>query len=285
MKFAVLGDIHGNLKNLKKIRDELKLVDAIFVTGDIAGTISLKHIIKSIIHSKKISRNAYAELVYTKYREEFTNYQLKTTKKTLDFFIDIQKPVFVTHGNVELPEVREMLKNYSVDHPLFYYLGNKIIEYNGLIIVGYGYCTPATYREPLQTPGEKTITEIKADLITLSEEIRKTRKGGEKRLIGLFHEPPKGTNLDYIEKEDLHGGSQIHLEHISQIKYDYVFVGHIHESPGLIKKNSAVWLNPGPMVSGNWAKIELNSNTIEFFEIKRLISIKKWIYTLREIFK
>ena len=71
MRISIIGDIHGSILNLKRIIPKLKKSEIIFVTGDITGTISYPLVIKSILKSRRISREKYAELVYNDYISEF----------------------------------------------------------------------------------------------------------------------------------------------------------------------------------------------------------------------
>ncbi len=284
MKFSVIGDLHGSIANLRYIKRKIRKTDALFITGDIAGTLSYRLILKSILKSKKISREKYAELVYDKYLVEFTEFQKKSVRRIFKILSKINIPIFYTHGNSDAEEVIVLFKSYSETNPLFYYLGNSICKHKKLIVVGYGFCSPAEYRTPFQTPGEKEKDEISEDLLILETKILKYEKNKDDLLIGLFHEPPKGTKLDYITQKSTHSGSELIEKHIHSIQYDYFFAGHIHESQDYDFRKSVVLVNPGPLVNRKWAIVDIDKKSVSLKKIPILLSMRDFIYRSRETF-
>lgn len=283
MRFAILGDIHGCFSNLKRIISQLRKCDAVFIVGDITGTLSYSLIIKSIIKNKKISREKYAELVYGEEREKFARFQIKTATKFIKIILKLNKPVFFTHGNSEVKEIRDYFINISKESNKIFYLGEDVISYKDWIVVGYGYCSPAKYREPFQTPGEKTENMIRADLSNLVEKIKLLVAAGKKKKIGIFHEPPNETTLDYITEKKIHGGSHLIKDHIKETNYNLVFAGHIHESQAFDRIEDTLLVNPGPLVNGEWAI--LDNEEVIFHKIKIPFSLKGLIYRSREKYK
>ena len=114
---------------------------------------------------------------------------------------------------------------------------------------------------------EKEEKEILKDLTRLEDEIITHSDSNNYSLVGLFHEPPFGTKLDFIPHKS-HVGSELILNHISKIQYDYVFSGHIHESQGFEKTDNRILLNSGPLINGEWASVDSNTKNVE---LKRLI--------------
>jgi Icc-related predicted phosphoesterase len=170
---AVIGDIHGASNYLSRLVPKIKQSKALFVTGDITGTVSFSLIIKSMLETKTISREKYTDLVYGKYREKFVKFQKKSAAKFLKLVLKLDYPVFFTHGNSETEDVREFFTSQSRDNDNLYYLGNSVVKYDEWLITGYGYCSPAVYRKALQTPGEKEDTEIIKELHTLEAKLLK----------------------------------------------------------------------------------------------------------------
>lgn len=285
MKYAIIGDLHGCVINLKRILRKLKKCDIIFITGDITGTISYSLVMKSIIKNKKISREKYTELVYTKNLDNFTRFQLKTAKKIFKLLEKLNKPVFFTHGNSDTERAREFFEKISIEKPNLFYVGNKIKILDKLKVVGYGFCAPAEYRTPLQTPGEKEEDEIKNDLQILEQLFHSIPTSEEQIIIGLFHEPPRETNLDYIPKKSYHGGSRLIKEHIDNIPYSYIFVGHIHESQNQDTIGSTLAVNPGALVDRRYAVLNLEDNIISFERLFFPLSLKELIYRTRSVFE
>ncbi|MCE7741489.1 MAG: hypothetical protein GOP50_03435 [Candidatus Heimdallarchaeota archaeon] len=285
MKYAILGDLHGCINNLKRIRKKLKQCEAIFITGDITGTISYPLVFKSVLKSGKVSRERYTELVYSDYLDSFATFQIRNAKKILKILEKLDKPVFFTHGNSETGRVREYFEKIAEERSNLFYLGNSIETYKNLIVIGYGFCSPADYRTPLQTPGEKEIEEIEVDLTSLEKQFNALQHKEEDSIIGIFHEPPHNTKLDYIPNKSTHGGSNTIKDHISRIPYDFVFTGHIHESQNFEKLNSTLAINPGALVNRNYAIVNLEDSKVSFKKIHFPLSIKGLIYHTRTVFE
>ena len=258
---------------------------ALFVTGDIAGTVSYPLILKSIIKSRRISSEKYVELVYGLYIHQFTEFQIKTAEKIFEILSKVNIPVFFTHGNSDTKGVREKLKLLAEENPLFFYVGNSVIEYDNWVVVGYGFCSPANYRIPFQTPGEKKKDDIREDLSKLEIKIKNLEAKNNHIILGLFHEPPKDSTLDYIPNQSAHGGSELIRDHISKIHYNYVFAGHVHESQNYEYSNNQLLLNPGALVEGKWAIIDIKTREVELHKLLRRLSFGNLIYKTRHIFK
>ena len=285
MKYAIFGDLHGSIINLKRIRRKLKQCQAIFITGDITGTISYPLVIRSILISKKISRERYTELVYTKYLEKFTRFQIRTAKRIFRILEKLEKPVFFTHGNSDTEDVRGFFEEIAKKKANLFYIGNQITIFGKLRVIGYGFCSPAEYRTPLQTPGEKEENIIISDLKLLEQQALSNPITEDQFTIGLFHESPKNTKLDYIPRKSSHGGSVPIKTHISNVPYDFVFTGHIHESQNQDVINDAVVINPGALVDRRYVILNLKDNKVLFKRLIIPLSLKEFIYRTRSVFK
>ena len=270
---------------LKKLIPKLKKVDIIFIAGDIVGTLSYSLILKSIVRNRKISRERYAEDVYGKYLKEFTRFQLSSARRFFKIISQIEKPIFFTHGNSEVAEIREFYSTESETFSNIFYLGNNIYVFDTWVVVGYGFCTPADYRTPFQTPGEKTSEEITKDLAELEMKLLNYSKADEYVTVGLFHEPPLDTKLDYIPYKSSHGGSKEIGDHINKAGYNYVFAGHIHESPNYEISKDSIMINPGSLVNRRWASLEHLERKVKLNRIKAPLSIKGLIYNSRPIYE
>ena len=281
MKFSIIGDLHGSTIYLRYLKRKLSKTDAIFITGDIAGTLSYRLILKSIIQSRKISREKYAELVYGKYLTKFAKFQKKTANKILKILSKTKIPIYFTHGNSDSEAVLEFFREYSENSNMFHYLGNSTVKHSNLIIAGYGYCSPAEYRTPFQTPGEKDTEEIIQDLSNIEEEIKKYSRDDDFIKVGLFHEPPFNTNLDYISYKSSHGGSKEISNHIRNSNYQYVISGHIHESPSYMISKESIMINPGSLVNRRWAELKHLERSVKLKRLKIPSSVKGFIYNSR----
>ena len=285
MTVAVIGDIHGSLNNLSRLIPKIKQAKALFVTGDITGTVSYTLIIKSILETKTISREKYTDLVYGKYREKFVKFQIKSAAKFLKLVLKLDFPVFFTHGNSETEDVREFFTLQSKDNDNLYYLENSVVKHDEWIISGYGYCSPVVYRKALQTPGEKEDSEIIKDLQTLETRLLNINSISNFTKFALFHEPPFNTKADYLPFLKTHGGSNNILSHINRVKYDYVFAGHIHESQGYEIREESLIMNPGALVNAQWCALKLKEKTVQCNKLVSLFNLKNFIYNTRNHFQ
>jgi len=282
---AVIGDIHGSLNNLRRLIPKIKHVKALFVTGDITGTISYPLILKSILETKTISREKYTDLVYGKYRNRFVKFQIESAAKFLKQILKLDCPVFFTHGNSETEEVKGFFSSQSKENDNLYYLENTVVKHDEWIITGYGYCSPAVYRKALQTPGEKEDKEIIKDLQALETKLLNINSDTNLTKFALFHEPPFNTKADYLPFQKTHGGNKIILSHINSVKYDYVFAGHIHESQGHETREGTLIMNPGALVNAQWATLKLKEKTVQCNKLKSFFNLKDIIYNTRNHFK
>ncbi|UJG42214.1 MAG: metallophosphoesterase [Candidatus Heimdallarchaeum endolithica] len=284
MKAIVLADIHGSLKLLRKLKKKLEEVDVIFVAGDIAGTIYIPLIFQSIIKYKKISREKYMELVFGKKYSEFVEFQLRSTKKILDFFRALNKPIFFTHGNTDTPEVITYIKQQTKESSNLIFIESKIVEHENLLVLGYGYCQKAEYSS-IQTPTVREISTIRKDLLELKEQALFLKEKNKRKLfIGLFHEPPKNTHVDLIPMRNYHAGNKEIASLIFETSlFDFVFCGHVHEVSTIQIEKSTILINPGPLVNGYFAYVNLFTKKATLCR-KRVLSISNIIYKLRSLF-
>ena len=197
----------------------------------------------------------------------------------------LRAPIFFTHGNSEVPEVLDLYSSLSENYENIFYLGNTVCEYGKWVVAGYGYCSPASYRTSFQTPGEKDTEEIIQDLSNIEEEIKKYSRDDDFIKVGLFHEPPFNTNLDYISYKSSHGGSKEISNHIRNSNYQYVISGHIHESPSYMISKESIMINPGSLVNRRWAELKHLERSVKLKRLKIPSSVKGFIYNSRPYVK
>ncbi|NPD89116.1 MAG: hypothetical protein HGN29_10355 [Asgard group archaeon] len=285
MRIAVLSDIHGCLIYLRKLIPKLRKADMIFIAGDITGTLSYSLILKSITRNRKISREKYANEVYGEYLEEFTKFQISSAKRFFKIISGLKNPIFFTHGNSEVAEVRNIYLTESEKHDNIFYLDNSVCVYDKWVVAGYGFCSPASYRTSFQTPGEKNTNAIIQDLSELEKKIKKYPREEDYIFVGLFHEPPFDTNLDYIPHKSSHGGSKEIRDHILKSNYTYIIAGHIHESPNYEISKDSFMINPGSLVNRRWSLLEHPERKVRLNKIKIPLSLKGFIYNSRPYYE
>ena len=139
---------------------------------------------------------------------------------------------------------------------------NQVIEYENLVIYGFGGSNPT----PFNTPGEFDEDTLYNSIKSLidSKDIETVKKPNDsfphgKIPILLTHAPPKGTDADKIED-----GTHVGSESIRKIIEDYAFrlniCGHIHEARAFDLVNDTTIANPGMLEYGYGTLIELDEN-------------------------
>ncbi len=82
------------------------------------------------------------------------------------------------------------------------------------------------------------------------------------RLVLVSHYPPYGTNVDRAWN-GAHIGSKSVRKLIECVKPLTVLCGHVHESRGVDKLGNTIIVNPGPLINGYYAIIDIDGNTID----------------------
>lgn len=145
-------------------------------------------------------------------------------KKVLTALDKLGKKVFVIHGNHESIEEIEALhlRNIMTIH-------KKIINYNGLYLIGYG---------------NLGFSERSADVEVFLKKIKTKVKN--QKIIFMSHAPPRKTKVDYLEWLG-HVGCNSLRKIMLSIKPVYYICGHLHENFGKTDKiKNTTIINPGP---------------------------------------
>jgi len=143
----------------------------------------------------------------------------------LSMLNNIGKPVLMIPGNHEtstnLRKACSLFKNIIYLHKRSYEVANYLFLGHG----GGGFSTHNSQFEKIAKVFSKKITK-------------------EKTIILVSHEPPYGTNLDFING---HCGSKSLRKFIDKNPLKLVICGHLHENKNKIDKvNGTLIINPGP---------------------------------------
>jgi Icc-related predicted phosphoesterase len=157
------------------------------------------------------------------------------------------KSLFAVHGNMDPPEVAELLEERGVS---VHGKKKKLGEWN---IVGLG----GSNKTPFGTPSEMTEDEIKAVI---------DKAKLDKFSIFVSHPPPKGV-LDTVGG-DVHVGSEAVRKAIDEKKPIIAICGHIHEHEGqeLVGETMVVKLKPAMMMRAAEIRIE-NGIEVNFIDL------------------
>ncbi len=252
MKICVTGDIHGNLKEIKKIK---KLnPDLILVTGD-SGKADLarkkvfgKMTQKEILKERKFEKALYMEI-------------FSSTLKVLKYLSKIAK-TYAIMGNVgrrmtsEL-EVKEYKEEFNLNVPSLKKELNKIKQFNlvkngvrniqGIRIGFLEYFVDSCWYEEYKENEPEGKKEAKKE----TKKAKDVLKNFKNLDILICHQPPYGyldkTKSKFIPKEwnGKHAGSKVILEYIKKEQPKCVFCGHIHEAKGEAKIGNSHIFNLG----------------------------------------
>ncbi len=164
---------------------------------------------------------------------DITNFG-KFLKEELSLLAKIDKKVLIIPGNNEtndeLEEAVKQFKNIINIH-------NRIIKIGNLNIIGFG----GALKMPVKTPFEFTEDEFEENLEKLFKQLKNHNK-----TILVLHEPPYGTNLDYIKFQDIHIGSKAVREIIERYQPKIVFTAHVHECErNICFIGKTMCMNPG----------------------------------------
>ncbi len=149
-------------------------------------------------------------------------------------------PVLFVPGNMDSPELLKLEEMEGCEN-LHGRVISREFRFGGL---GGGNLSP------FNTPIELSEEEIVAIL---------SRLGDVDVLVS--HPPPKGTKLDVI-RTGAHVGSDGVRRYLEERQPILCVCGHIHESPGIDHLGKTVLVNPGPMMIGRYAIIEIREREI-----------------------
>jgi len=168
--------------------------------------------------------------------------------RILDVFEGYTRCILAVHGNCDLPAAEEELvrRGLSVD--------GRRKHIKGVCFTGIGGSLPCIGRTP---------SEMEESVFTDILDVYAPEEGEGSPLVFLSHQPPYGTKIDRISREDRHGGSRAIRRFIEERGPVLAVSGHVHESRGLDKVNQTVVVNPGPFRSGNYAVVEIQGGTVD----------------------
>ena len=171
------------------------------------------------------------------FAEAFKN---ETAKPVLDKLSSKHENIFAVLGNCDEPDFIDAVDAADLN------CERSIVYHEGLAICGSGGASVFTGK----TPNERTEEDLVSDFeICKAESLE--------NLILISHNPPKDTVCDTVN-ENLHVGSQMLRDLISEIKPLAVLTGHVHEGRGIDRIGDTVIVNPGSLgEKGTYAVMEI----------------------------
>lgn len=174
----------------------------------------------------------------------------ETGKEALNTLCTKHDTIFAVLGNCDEPEFIEELEEQDIC------VEKTLVFHEGLAIAGSGGGTYFTGK----TANEREEEEILSDFNIVKTSVEQTGDNSLwKNLILISHNPPKDTKCDAVNVE-LHAGSQLFADFIKENQPLAVVCGHIHEGKAVDKIGDTVVINPGPLLEGNYAWLELEKS-------------------------
>ncbi|EID86280.1 putative Icc phosphoesterase family protein [Treponema sp. JC4] len=174
----------------------------------------------------------------------------ETGKEALNTLCTKHDTIFAVLGNCDEPEFIEELEDQDIC------VEKTLVFHEGLAIAGSGGGTYFTGK----TANEREEEEILSDFNIVKTSVEQTGDNSLwKNLILISHNPPKDTKCDAVNAE-LHAGSQLFADFIKENQPLAVVCGHIHEGKAVDKIGDTVVINPGPLLEGNYAWLELEKS-------------------------
>jgi len=202
----------------------------------------MKLLVTSDIHSsfkrfEKILDNE-SDVDYVVIAGDLTDFVASHIKKIDEILNSRKLKALVVHGNCDPPESIDYIEKSSN----MLNLHAKSVEIDDYTFHGLG----GSNYTPFFTPSEYSEDEMRG--------FTHNFKYGKKNVL-ISHCPPYGI-LD-LTYSGIHAGCIVVREIMH--KFDVIFCGHIHESPGIHIEESGIILNPGSASSGRYALFNLKS--------------------------
>lgn len=188
---------------------------------------------------------------------EFNNE--KTGVPALKALCKMHETIFAVRGNCDYPSLEEEFEASDIS------CERQLVMHEGLAFAGSHGGSKFTGT----TPNERTVEELQSDFNIITEE------GSQEwdNLIAVMHNPPKDTDCDKIPG-DIHVGSELSTKFIEEYKPLAVITGHIHESAAICKVENTTIINPGAVLEGKYAWLEVSKKdgkwSVDSAELKSL---------------
>ena len=182
---------------------------------------------------------------------DITNFgPLEFVNEFIGELLDCNVEVFAIYGNCDIDGVCEAIGSAGGKC-----IHNKIVEYEDIVIMGYGGSNPT----PFDTPGETDDENICNGLYGLFEEFEKLEKSTPLSIL-LTHAPPYNTNADTIES-GVHVGSEGVEKIIKEFQPTVNICGHIHEAISMDTIGATMVVNPGMLEENHAILLEVDEKS------------------------
>jgi Icc-related predicted phosphoesterase len=154
--------------------------------------------------------------------------------------------MYAVIGNCDEPDFLSEIERKDIS------IQGALVFHDGLAFAGSGGGTV----HDGDTPNERTEEDLLQDLSVVVHANSDMDAGPVQNLILILHNPPKDTCCDQVAP-GVHVGSALFRKFIEDYKPLAVITGHIHEGIGIDHIGDSVVINPGPLMNGNYAVMEV----------------------------
>ena len=182
----------------------------------------------------------------------------ETGREALDKLCKKHDTIFAVLGNCDNEDFLSDLDDQDVN------VEKSLVFHEGLAIAGAGGGSKFTGK----TEFERTEEEILSDFDIVNNSVEQSGDSSLwKNLILICHNPPKAQVVDAVNAE-LHAGSQLFTDYITEKQPLAVICGHIHEGVGIEKIGNTTVINPGSLgEKGSYAWLEVEKSGDGFYNV------------------
>lgn len=278
MKILVIGDFHGKFP--KKLENQIKKekVDLIISLGDYFPFLYRKLWFKHCYREQIGLWEVIGKIRYKKLVKK----DLEVGEQVLKKLNNLSLPIHTIIGNLDYTRINDVTDfkrgKWKWDDQDFF---AKIIKkYKNLKRFDYSYFKFKDYifigTFGGNFPGHvksKAYKKYRKKLDYLFKRFRKENK--ERKVIFVSHNVPYNTKLDLISSKEAHEkvkgkhyGSKLIRRIINKYQPLLAFGGHVHENQGKDKIEKTMIINPGAIVDGKYAIIDVEGEKIKIKFIK-----------------
>ena len=182
----------------------------------------------------------------------------ETGREALDKLCKKHDTIFAVLGNCDNEDFLSDLDDQDVN------VEKSLVFHEGLAIAGAGGGSKFTGK----TEFERTEEDILSDFDIVNNSVEQSGDSSLwKNLILICHNPPKAQVVDAVNAE-LHAGSQLFTDYITEKQPLAVICGHIHEGVGIEKIGNTTVINPGSLgEKGSYAWLEVEKSGDGFYNV------------------
>lgn len=272
MKILAIGDFHGKFPKKLKERIKKEKIDLVVSLGDFPPFTLKKEFFK---HCYKKEGVELWEVIGENRYKEATIKDNKEGEKVLKKLNNLPVLVLTTLGNYDHPCDDVSDKKKSRSHKIFKKLGLRenhfqfeikryknikeisyqAIKFNDFVFIGMrGHSFPGLVKSKAYKKHRRILDNL-------------FKKYKKEKIIFVSHIVPYNTKLDKITGKDAdkkvkgkHYGSKLTRRIIDRWQPILTLAGHMHESSGKDKLGKTLVVNPGAVLDGKFAIIDIPLN-------------------------